>query len=284
MKGKVIVTGAKGQLGVDMVISLERQGYQVFGFSRQEMDVTDLNQVKEVVQSIAPDVIIHGAAFTKVDQAEASPDEAYLVNSYGTRNIAIAAEACKAKLVYISTDYVFNGAGTTPYNEFMPTDPIGVYGRSKLAGEHFVRGFHSKWFIIRTSWVFGLHGHNFVKTMLELAKTKGKLTVVADQVGCPTYTVDLAECITQLIETDKYGVYHVSNSGHCSWYEFANAIFREASVSIEVQPVTTDQFPRPARRPAYSVLDHMGLRLNGFHDLRHWREALSDYIIELQKK
>ena len=210
--------------------------------------------------------------------AESEPDQPFLVNAYGTRNVAVASEAVGVKLVYVSTDYVFDGTANTPYHEFSPTNPMSVYGKSKLAGEQFVRDLHSKFFIVRTSWVFGKHGNNFVKTMLKLAQERDELKVVDDQVGSPTYTVDLARCILDLIQTEKYGIYHVSNSGHCSWYEFAKAIFEEAGVEVKVNPCTTKDFPRPAPRPAYSVLDHMALRLNGFKEMPNWRDSLKGYL------
>lgn len=275
---KVLVTGAKGQLGTDLVLLLSDRGYEVYGYGREELDITNFDQVKRVIREIHPDVVIHTAAYTKVDLAESEPDQAFLINSYGTRNVAVVSEAVGAKLVYISTDYVFDGTATTPYNEFASTNPLSVYGKSKLAGEQFVRDLHSKFFIVRTSWVYGKHGNNFVKTMLKLAQERDELMVVHDQIGCPTYTVDLANCVLELIQTEKYGVYHVSNSGHCSWYEFAKAIFEEAGIKVKVNPCTTKDFPRPAPRPAYSVFDHMSLRLNGFRKMREWREALREFL------
>jgi dTDP-4-dehydrorhamnose reductase len=275
---KVIVTGAKGQLGTDLVHLLADRGYEVYGCGREELDITNFDQVKQVISEVRPDVVVHAAAYTKVDLAESEPDQAFLINAYGTRNVAVVSEAIGAKLVYISTDYVFDGTANVPYNEFAPTNPLSVYGKSKLAGEQFVRNLHSKFFIVRTSWVYGKHGNNFVKTMLKLVQERDELMVVDDQVGCPTYTVDLANCILELIQTEKYGVYHVSNSGHCSWYEFAKAIFEEAGIKIKVNPCTTKDFPRPAPRPSYSVFDHMSLRLNGFNDMKHWREALREFI------
>lgn len=277
-KQKILVTGAKGQLGTEMVKLLKEMKYEVYGYGRAELDITDFQQVKNVIDHIRPNIVIHAAAYTKVDAAESEPDQAFLVNAYGTRNVTVASEHIGAKLVYISTDYVFDGTANVPYNEFAFTNPINVYGKSKLAGEQFVRDLHSKFFIIRTSWVYGKHGNNFVKTMLKLAQEQKQLFVVDDQIGCPTYAVDLVSCIFQLIQTEKYGVYHISNSGHCSWYEFAKAIFEEASVNIVVNPCKTKDYPRPARRPPYSVLDHMALRLNGFKELRHWREALKEFI------
>ncbi|MBB5356070.1 dTDP-4-dehydrorhamnose reductase [Anoxybacillus mongoliensis] len=275
---KVVVTGAKGQLGTDLVHLLANQGYEVYGYGREELDITNSDQVKQVTSEVRPDVVIHTAAYTKVDLAESEPDQAFLINAYGTRNVAAASEAVGAKLVYISTDYVFDGMATTPYNEFTPTNPLSVYGKSKLAGEQFVRDLHSKFFIVRTSWVYGKHGDNFVKTMLKLAKERDELMVVNDQIGCPTYTVDLANCILQLIQTEKYGVYHVSNSGHCSWYEFAKAIFEEADIEVKVNPCTTKEFPRPAPRPMYSVFEHMALRLNGFKVMPNWRDSLRIFL------
>ncbi|MDR9797029.1 dTDP-4-dehydrorhamnose reductase [Aeribacillus pallidus] len=275
---KVLVTGAKGQLGTDLVLLLSDRGYEVYGYGKEELDITNFDQVKRVIREIHPDVVIHAAAYTKVDLAESKPDQAFLINSYGTRNVAVVSEAVGAKLVYISTDYVFDGTANTPYNEFAPTNPLGVYGKSKLAGEKFARDLHSKFFIVRTSWVYGKHGNNFVKTMLKLAQERDELMVVHDQVGCPTYTIDLANCVLELIQTEKYGVYHVSNSGHCSWYEFAKAIFEEAGIEVKVNPCTTEDFPRPAPRPAYSVFEHMALRLNGFKEMPHWRESLKNFV------
>jgi dTDP-4-dehydrorhamnose reductase len=279
---KVIVTGAKGQLGTDLVHLLADKRYEVYGYGREELDITNYDQVKRVISEVSPDVVIHVAAYTKVDLAESEPDQAFLINAYGTRNIAVASEAEGAKLVYISTDYVFDGTATTPYNEFAPTNPLSVYGKSKLAGEQFVRDLHSKFFIVRTSWVYGKHGNNFVKTMLKLAQERDELSVVYDQIGCPTYTVDLSNCILKLIQTEKYGIYHVSNSGHCSWYEFAKAIFEEVGIEVKVHPCTTKDFPRLAPRPAYSVFEHMALRLNGFNEMRNWREALKKFIVQIK--
>jgi len=275
---KVVVTGAKGQLGTDLVDLLSDKGHKVYGYGREELDITNFDQVHQVISNVTPDVVIHAAAYTKVDLAESEQDQAFLVNAYGTRNVAVASEAVGAKLVYVSTDYVFDGTATTPYNEFSPTNPMSVYGKSKLAGEQFVRDLHSKFFIVRTSWVYGKHGNNFVKTMLKLAQERDELKVVDDQVGSPTYTVDLAQCILDLIQTEKYGVYHVSNSGHCSWYEFAKAIFEEAGIEVKVNPCTTKDFPRPAPRPAYSVMEHMTLRLNGFTEMPNWRDSLKRYF------
>jgi len=276
----VLVTGAKGQLGSELAFFLKSLGYKVFGMGKSELDITNEEEVNEVVARIKPDIIIHCAAYTQVDKAESESDIAFQINGMGTRNMAIAAESYHSKLIYISTDYVFDGSETTPYHEFSPVSPINIYGNSKLAGEMMVRDFHSKFFIIRTSWVFGVNGNNFVKTMLELSKAKEQLFVVNDQIGCPTYTADLSKCIVQLMETNKYGVYHVSNSGSCSWFEFAKEIFRQTNNSIKLEPCRTDQFPRPAKRPSYSVIDNMGLRINQFDPMPHWKNALKRFLIK----
>ena len=280
---KILVTGANGQLGKDVIRILEAE-HEVFGFSRKEMDIRDLDCCLEVMDRFRPDAVIHCAAYTAVDQAESEPDEAFRVNAFGSRNIALAAERVGSKICYISTDYVFDGMSDVPYNEYDNTNPASVYGKSKRAGEQLVQSLSSKYFIVRTSWVYGRNGNNFVKTMLRLAKERDKLKVVHDQVGSPTYTVDLSRFLSDLIVTDKYGIYHASNTGRCSWYEFACAIFEESGISVQVDPCTTEEFPRPAPRPKFSVLDHMSIRANGFSDLRHWREALKEFLQELKQE
>jgi dTDP-4-dehydrorhamnose reductase len=279
MLQKVLITGANGQLGKELVEYFSNYNdFEVFGFGREDLDITNHAQVEKIFTEIKPTIVIHSAAYTKVDLAETDPDSAYLVNSVGSRNVAISSEKIGSKLVYVSTDYVFDGTGNEPYNEYMPTNPIGVYGKSKLAGEQFVKDFHNKFFIVRTSWVYGKYGNNFVKTMLHLGKEKSKLSVVNDQVGCPTYTLDLAASIFDIVATSKYGVYHVSNSGSCSWYEFAKEIFNQVGIQVELNPCTSEEFPRPAPRPTHSVFDHMGLRINGFPSVRNWKEALNEFI------
>jgi len=275
---KVMVTGGHGQLGTEITLMLKDKGYDVYGLGRNELNITDLDQVRRQMEALKPDAVIHTAAYTNVDQAEADRDNAFLVNAYGTRNVALASEKIGAKLVYVSTDYVFNGEKDGAYSEFDAPSPLGVYGQSKFAGEQFVRDFHSKFFIARTSWVYGKYGHNFVKTMLRLAGEHDALKVVNDQRGCPTYTKDLAAKLIELIGTERYGNYHVSNSGSCTWYEFAKAIFEISGTAVNVAPVTTKEFPRPAARPKNSVFDHMALRLNGFEDVRHWKDGLSDFL------
>jgi len=283
---KVLVTGASGQLGVDTVAVLKRKGYNVLGCDRSQLDITDLEQCQQIIDQYDPDVIIHCAAYTAVDAAETDVDGAYLINATGSRNIAVAAEAVQAKMIYISTDYVFNGQGDSPYQEYDNTDPQGIYGKSKRAGEILTQSLCSRYFIVRTSWVYGMHGNNFVKTMLKLGQEKPELKVVHDQKGSPTYTIDLAEFLSELMLTEKYGVYHASNSDSCTWYEFTGEIFAQAreilgaSITAKLEPCTTADFPRPAPRPANSVMDHLSIRTNGFEDLRSWQDGLKAFLKE----
>ncbi|MBY0118892.1 dTDP-4-dehydrorhamnose reductase [Paenibacillus xylanexedens] len=286
---KVLVTGASGQLGRDVVLLLEKVGHDVLACDRNQMDITNQVQCNEVVSSFHPEVVIHCAAYTAVDAAETDIDEAYKVNAVGTRNVAVAAERIGAKLIYISTDYVFDGQSTIPYQEYDDTNPQSVYGKSKRAGEWLVQSLSSRWFVVRTSWVYGLHGNNFVKTMLKLGQEKPKLQVVHDQKGSPTYTLDLAGFLMELMTTEMYGIYHASNSGTCTWYEFTQAIFEEAqttggvSIRAKLEPCTTEQFLRPAPRPVNSVMDHMSIRTNSLTDLRPWRDGLKDFIFSLSE-
>ncbi|MFD0615915.1 dTDP-4-dehydrorhamnose reductase [Paenibacillus sp. GCM10027629] len=275
---KIIVTGANGQLGQDVVRIFAEMGHDVLACSRQELDITNQLQCESVIFAHQPNAIIHCAAYTAVDAAETDEDGAYLVNAVGSRNIAVAAEKVGAKVCYISTDYVFDGNSTVAYREYDNTDPQTVYGKSKRAGEHLVQTLSSKYYIVRTSWVYGAHGNNFVKTMLKLGAEKPSLQVVHDQVGSPTYTDDLAHFLEELIQTEYYGIYHASNTDSCSWYEFAQAIFEEAGLKAELLPCTTEQFPRPARRPSNSVMEHLSIRTNGLRDLRPWRDALKEFI------
>lgn len=277
---KILVSGANGQLGQD-VVKILGTNHEVHGLGREQLDITNEHQCLEILESLKPDVVIHSAAYTAVDLAEKEEDLAYKINAFGTRNLAVAAEKFGAKFCYISTDYVFDGTATKPYREYDNTNPQSIYGKSKRAGEHLVQTLSSKYFIVRTSWVYGLYGANFVKTMLKLAQDRDSLKVVNDQFGSPTYTVDLANFLEQLIQTERYGIYHASNSGVCSWFEFANAIFEESGKKMSVEPCSTEEFPRPAPRPRYSAMDHMAIRANGFEDLRPWSEGLQAFLKEL---
>lgn len=277
-----MVTGVNGQLGYDVVKGLGKKGHTVLATDRKELDITDKDSVFAYIDAHQPDAIIHCAAYTNVDAAEENQDIAYQINSLGAKYLAEAASRIGSKIAYVSTDYVFNGEGTKPYEVDQQPSPLGVYGKTKLAGEEFIKEFNPNYFIVRTAWVFGVNGNNFVKTMLKLAAEREELGVVHDQIGSPTYTVDLAAFLVSLIETDKYGIYHATNEGYCSWYEFALEIFRQAEVSIKVNPLTSEQFPRPAARPKYSVLNKDRIVNEGFSPLQHWKMALSDYLEELQ--
>lgn len=275
---KIMVTGANGQLGQELVKQLSSSEHDLFAYTKTELDITDIEKVVAVCNDIRPNIIINAAAFTNVDGAETNQELAFRVNGIGQRNLAVAAEEIGAKICYISTDYVFNGQANSPYTEYMKVEPLGVYGQSKYAGEFLTQTLSSKYFIIRTAWVYGEFGPNFVKTMLKLAEEKTEIGVVHDQIGSPTYSVDLAEFLIELVQTEKYGIYHCTNSGTCSWYEFAREIFKVANKDIVVNSLTSEQFPRPAKRPAYSVLGDLSLRINGFTPRRHWKDALYDYI------
>lgn len=277
---KVMITGAGGQLGRDLIIHMQAAGYAVHGYDRRRLDITDEKRVFEAVRRLKPDAIVHAAAYTAVDEAEAQPEAAFRVNAAGTRNIAAAAEEVGAKLCYISTDYVFDGQKGSPYLEYDAPNPINVYGCSKYAGEELVRSLTRRWYIVRVSWLYGAQGKNFVKTMLDLAAEKQEIQVVDDQIGSPTYTVDAARFVSMLLSTSRYGIYHAANSGSCSWYEFAASIFALLNQDIPLIPIPTERYPRPAKRPRYSVLEAMAIRSEGFAPMRHWRDALKDYLRE----
>ena len=277
---KVVITGAGGMLGQALQRQLTKK-HEVIALSREKLDITQFNDVKDCLKAYSPDVVINAAAFTNVDGCESEQDKAFLVNAIGPRNIAIACNTVSATLVQISTDYVFSGKGTHPYGEFDKTDPVSIYGKSKLAGEELVKSLINKFYIVRTSWLFGEGGNNFVKTMQRLATERDCLNVVDDQVGTPTYTQDLAKAIGMLILTEYFGVYHVTNSHPCSWYEFAKEILKQSSVSnTEVRPIKSSELNRPAPRPSYSVLDNRFWWISGFQELRDHRDALSEYINE----
>lgn len=279
---KVLVTGVNGQLGYDVVKKLEAGSHDVVAASREQLDISNEVNVEAYIGEVKPNAIIHCAAYTNVDGAEEDKDTAYRVNGLGTKYLAQAAKQVGAKMVFVSTDYVFEGNGTQPYEVDHPTNPLGVYGETKLAGENFLIENLHEHFIVRTSWVFGINGNNFVKTMLRLGKERGEVGVVHDQVGSPTYTVDLASFLVELVQSEEYGIYHASNSGVCSWYEFAVEIFKQAQLEVRVNPLTSEQFPRPAARPKYSVLSNKKIVEKGFTPLRDWKEALAAYLKEIK--
>lgn len=280
---KVLVTGVTGQLGYDVARELEKRHIEYKGTGSREMDISDAEAVKRVITAYHPDAIIHCAAYTAVDKAEDDYGRAMDVNAKGTLAIAKAAKEIAAKMLYVSTDYVFNGQGTEPFTVDAATAPLNVYGLTKLFGEEAVQMELSKYFIVRISWVFGKNGNNFIKTMLKVGKTHPELRVVNDQIGTPTYTYDLACLLVDMIETDKYGYYHATNEGgYISWYDFACEIFRQAGYSTKVTPVTTAEYGlSKAKRPFNSRLDKSKLTENGFTPLPDWKDALKRYLEEL---
>lgn len=278
---RILVTGASGQLGYDVERELERRGIEHLGTSSRELDITDRAAVEHLMQSYRPDAVVHCAAYTKVDLAEDEPERCWAVNADGTRNLAAACRKTGAKLLYISTDYVFPGTGERSYETGDPTGPVNTYGRSKLAGELAVQSLLEKYFIVRISWVFGKNGNNFVKTMLRLAETKAELSVVCDQIGSPTYTADLAPLLCDMVQTERYGVYHATNEGTCAWSEFAEAIFELAGRQVVVHPIPTSAYPTRAARPLNSRMSKERLRDNGFQALLEWKDALARYLKEI---
>lgn len=279
---KVLVTGAKGQLGSDLCKELLTRGIDCVGVDIEEMDITNESACKEVIAREKPDAIIHCAAYTAVDRAEDEPDSVRLINAKGTENIVDVAKEMDIKMMYISTDYVFDGKGERPWEPDDARAPLNVYGQTKYEGELAVEELR-KFFIVRISWVFGLHGNNFIKTMLRLGKERGKVSVVDDQVGSPTYTPDLSVLLADLIVTDAYGRYHATNEGFCSWYEFAKEIFLQAGLDVDVTPVSSDQFPVKARRPENSRMDKSKLDAIKIKRMPSWQDALKRYLLELDK-
>lgn len=280
---KVLVTGAKGQLGTDLMNELEKRGIESIGVDVQEMDITDKEACMRVISESKADAVIHCAAYTAVDAAEDNVDLCQKINGEGTRNVALACQATGAKLMYISTDYVFDGQGTRPWEPDDSRSPLNVYGQTKYEGELAVEELVEKFFTVRIAWVFGVAGKNFIKTMLRLGKERGAVSVVDDQVGSPTYTYDLARLLVDMIQTDYYGRYHATNEGFCSWYEFACEIFRQAGMDeVKVTPVSSDQFPVKAVRPANSRMSKAKLEENGFEPLPTWQDALGRFLKEIE--
>lgn len=283
---KALVTGVKGQLGYDVVNELIRRGYEAVGVDIEEMDITDADSVNRVITEAAPDVVVHCAAWTAVDVAEDEENipKVRMINVEGTRNIANICKKLDCKMIYISTDYVFDGQGTLPWDpDCKNYSPLCVYGQTKLDGEIAVTNTLDKFFIVRIAWVFGVNGHNFIKTMLNLGKKYDEIRVVSDQIGTPTYTFDLARLLVDMAETEKYGFYHATNEGgFISWYDFACEIFRQAGFSTKVIPVTTQEYGvSKAKRPFNSRLDKSKLTKNGFELLPEWKDALKRYLKEI---
>lgn len=287
---KILVTGAKGQLG-SQIISIIKSGKselgfidsayedaEIIGIDIEELDITNVRETKKYVNEIKPDIIINPAAYTNVDACEANQDAAFKVNAIGARNLAIAAEGIGAKLVHISTDYVFNGVGVNPFREYDLPEPVSVYGKTKYAGEEFVKQFCTKYFIVRTAWLYGYNGKNFVKTIIKAAKENGHLDVVDDQRGNPTNAEDLAHHILKLALSEEYGIYHCTGKGECSWYDFAVKIVEFSKIDCTVSPIDSSKSNRAAKRPAYSSLDNMMLRCTVGDEMRDWEDALKAFI------
>jgi len=280
---KVLVTGYAGQLGFDVIKALQERAIDCIGVTRQDFDLTDFAATRHFIEAYAPDAIIHCSAYTAVDRAEDEPELCQQVNCAAVRNLAEVCRDQKAKLMYISTDYVFPGDGTAFYEADAPKGPKNVYGKTKLAGEMAVQEILAEYFIVRISWVFGINGKNFVKTMLALGKTRNKLTVVGDQIGSPTYTADLAALLCDMVVTEKYGVYQATNEGLCSWAEFAQEIFDQAGLAVKVLPVSSAEYPTKASRPHNSRLSKKSLDAAGFKRLPAWQDAVGRYLRELQE-
>ena len=300
---KVFVTGVAGQLGHDVMNELNKRGYEGIGsdiapeysgvqdgsavttMPYVSLDITDKEAVEKVLTEQKPDVVVHCAAWTAVDLAEDDDkvEKVRAINAGGTENIAKVCKKLDAKMVYISTDYVFDGQGTQAWlPDCTDYKPLNVYGQTKLEGEQAVSGNLDQYFIVRIAWVFGKNGNNFIKTMLKVGKTHDKLTVVSDQIGTPTYTYDLARLLVDMIQTDKYGRYHATNEGICTWYEFACEIFKQAGMNVSVAPVSSDEYPAKAKRPSNSRMDKSKLTANGFTPLPTWQDALSRYLKEIE--
>lgn len=278
---KVLVTGVKGQLGYDVCKELSRRGIEQIGVDREDFDITDRASTHRFIKEYCPDVVVHCSAWTAVDAAEDVPEQVAAVNIEGPRNIAQVCKEINAKMVYISTDYVFPGDGEAFYEVDDSTGPSSVYGKTKLGGELVVKELLDKYFIVRISWVFGINGNNFVKTMLRLAETRDELGVVCDQIGSPTYTADLAPLLCDMIETEKYGTYHATNEGLCSWAEFAEEIFHLAGKEVKVNHILTKDYPVKAKRPLNSRLSKDCLERASFQRMPEWRDALKRYLKEI---
>ena len=277
---KLLVTGVKGQLGHDIVKECQKRNIEAVGVDVDEMDITNAKQVDKVIKKNKYDAVVHCAAWTAVDKAEDEIDACTKVNVVGTKNIVKVCKELDIPLMYFSTDYVFDGQGESEWKEYDERHPLNVYGQTKYEGELAVQTLN-RYFIVRIAWVFGVNGNNFIKTMLRLGKAHGAVSVVNDQIDSPTYTYDLAKLCVQMIQTNKYGIYHATNEGLCSWYEFACEIFKQAGMNVEVTPVDSTKFPAKAKRPNNSRMSKTMLDKNGFDRLPTWQDALSRYLKEI---
>jgi len=278
---KILVTGSTGQLGYDVVREGVKRGLDMIGFGSKDLNLVNEQVVYERVNAIKPDAIIHCAAYTAVDKAEGDQENCWDVNVNGTKYLVNAAKAVKAKFMYISSDYVFDGIGEVPFKETDEPNPAGYYGLTKYEGEKVVKSVLTDWFIVRISWVYGINGHNFVKTMLRLSETLNELNLVGDQVGSPTYTLDLAPLLLDMIQTNKFGIYHATNEGYCNWAEFAEEIFQITGKKVRVHSIRTEEYPTVAIRPKNSRLSKQKLMEQGFNPLPTWKDSLKCFLHNL---
>ncbi|MEW9123300.1 MAG: dTDP-4-dehydrorhamnose reductase [Thermotaleaceae bacterium] len=287
---KLLITGSHGQLGRELQKLYEQrrcslgsipkayQDIQLFWTHKDTLDITNLEDMREKLKALRPQIVINTAAYTQVDQCEINQDQAFQNNAMGPRNLAMVCEEIRAKLLHLSTDYVFDGKSTVPYSEFDMPHPINIYGKTKYLGEEYIKQFSSRYFIVRTGWLYGMEGKNFVKTILHASKEKKELQIVSDQIGTPTYGVDLAYHLLHLALTDEYGIYHCTGNGQCSWYEFAKSIFAYAHRDCSIHPISSEEYPTLAPRPHYSTLDNSMLRCTIGDSMRNWKEALVDFM------
>lgn len=280
---KVLVTGYTGQLGFDVIRELKARNIECIGTTRNEFSLTDTEKMQAFVKAYKPDAVIHCAAYMNVNEAEDNKDLCMLVNYSSTKELAKICKEIDAKMIYISTDYVFAGSGEGFYEINNDKEPQNVYGKSKLKGELAIQKILDKYFIIRTSWLFGINGNNFIKYVLSEQKKGNKLRIVNDQIGSPTYTVDLAKLLCDMALSDKYGVYHATNEGICSWYDFACEIFKQSNIKINIEPVSSTAFPTKAKRPHNSRMSKKCLDEAGFNRLPTWQNALTKYLKEINK-
>ena len=275
----ILVTGSTGQLGSDVVKELLKRGYSTLSPNRSEFNLCSEDSIRNYILNSNCEAIVHCAAYTQVDKAEDEKDLCIKINATATKHIAKCAKILDIPMIYISTDYVFDGTKDGKYTENDETNPINIYGESKLAGEKYVQEILDKYYIVRTSWVFNINGKNFIETMLRLSKANNQLSIVNDQIGSPTYTKDLSRLLVDMLETSKYGLYHATNEGYCSWYEFANTIFKLANINIDIKAINSNEYASRAKRPMNSKLSKDKLIEYGFKPLPNWEDALKDYLI-----
>ena len=275
----ILVTGSTGQLGSDVVKELLKRGYSTLSPNRSEFNLCSEDSIRNYILNSNCEAIVHCAAYTQVDKAEDEKDLCIKINATATKHIVKCAKILDIPMIYISTDYVFDGTKDGKYTENDETNPINIYGESKLAGEKYVQEILDKYYIVRTSWVFNINGKNFIETMLRLSKANNQLSIVNDQIGSPTYTKDLSRLLVDMLETSKYGLYHATNEGYCSWYEFANTIFKLANINIDIRAINSNEYASRAKRPLNSKLSKDKLIEYGFKPLPHWEDALKDYLI-----